>query len=103
LVGNGELNAVKGLLERPHHGEDHFLVIVFFDAREVQVRRKTTLAPCKHFAQTGAAFKGQSVQNAAVRQKLKQESQDDLLFRDRYVSQAGFVRITLYLRLREHS
>jgi hypothetical protein len=37
IVGNGELDSVKWLLERRHHFEDDILMIVLLDAREIEV------------------------------------------------------------------
>jgi hypothetical protein len=61
---------VKRLLERRHHFENHVLVIVFLDAREIQIGRKSSLAADEHFPQTGAALERQPVQDAALREQL---------------------------------
>ena len=55
------------------------------------------------FAEAGAALEGQLVEDATLGQKLKQDCQHDFLLRDHDVAKAGFIRVTLDLRLREHS
>src|SRR5208283_1580600 len=70
FVRNGELDSVKRLLERLHHVEDDFFVIVLLNSCEVQIGRKSSLASDKHFSKTGATFESQPGENAALGQKL---------------------------------
>jgi len=67
------------------------------------VENLPSLAADEHFSQAGPALEGQSVQYAALGQKLKQECQHDFLFRDHDVAKAGVGGVALHLRLREHS
>jgi hypothetical protein len=103
VVGNSELDSVKGLLEGLHHFEDDVLVIVLLDPGEIQIGRKPSLAADEHFSQAGPALEGKSVQYAALGQKLKQKGQHDFLFRDHDVAKTGIDGVALHLRLREHS
>ena len=103
VIRNAELNAVKGLREGIHHVEDDRLVVVLFQCREIQIGRKASLAADDHFAQAGAALERESIQHAALREKLKQERQYNFLLRDHDVAKAGFSGIALHLRSRKHS
>ena len=69
---------------------------------EIEIGRKSSLTADEHFPQAGAALECQPVQNAALREKLKQERQHHFLLRDHDVAEAGFIGVTLNLRLRKH-
>ena len=78
-------------------------MIVLFSSREVQIRRKSSLAADEHLPLAGAALECEPVQDAALGQHLQQERQHDFLLRDHDVAKAGFNRVTLHLWLRQHS
>jgi len=94
---------VIGLIECLHHIEDHVLVIVLLGSGEVQISRKPALRADEHFPQARAALEGEPVQNAALREKLKQKRQYRFLLRDHDVAQPRFIGVTLHLCLRQHS
>src|SRR5208282_3997374 len=60
-VGNGELDAVKRLLEPLHHFEDDILVIVLLDPGKIEIGRKSSLTADEHFPQAGTALECQPV------------------------------------------
>src|SRR5580700_1511841 len=67
VVGNRELNSVKGPLEALHHFEDDVFVIVLLGAGEIEISRKSSLAADVHFPKARAALESQPVQNATLR------------------------------------
>lgn len=72
IVRTGELDSVKRLLERLHHVEDDFFVIVLLNSCEIQNGRKSSLASAsdEHFSKTSATVQSQPVESAALGQKL---------------------------------
>ena len=96
------MNAVKRLFESLHHGQDDFLVIVLFNAGEIEIGREPSLRAEEHFPKACTSFERQSVQNSALRQQLQQEGQHHLFLRDHDVAQPGFIRIALHLGLGQH-
>lgn len=57
-VRNAKLNAVKRLFKCRHHFKDHILMIVFLDAREIQIGREPALGAEEHLSEACAALKG---------------------------------------------